>query len=331
MNEIPILKPEDFARWGTAWRKSAPAVYYAMYSSLFGGIVMDPALMLIPLDDHMAHRGDGVFETFKCVQGSLYNLAAHLDRLLGSARQIALALPMSRNELVHAILQTVRAGGHQDCLVRLFVSRGPGSLGISPYDCPHSALYIAAYELKPPFMEQHPGGAKVKTSSIPARNAPFSNIKSVNYLPNVLMKKEAADAGVDFVACFDEAGYLAEGATENIGLVARDGWLCVPKPAHILAGTTMLRALELAKQLVQKGALAGIRTGDMARAQLEEAAEILVFGTTPDVTAVTEFDGQPVSQGQPGPIQQALNALLVADIHSNPGMQTPVFESPCAS
>ena len=63
--------------------------YFAMYSSLWGGVVKDPALMVIPLDDHMVHRGDGIFEAFKCVNGYIYNLDAHLSRLENSARLIS--------------------------------------------------------------------------------------------------------------------------------------------------------------------------------------------------------------------------------------------------
>ena len=103
--------------------------YFAMYSSVWNGLVTDPALMLVPVDDHLVHRGDGVFETFKCLRGRLYNLDAHLRRLEASARAIELRLPWSQAEMVELIVQTVRAGGRRDALVRLLFGRGPGSLG----------------------------------------------------------------------------------------------------------------------------------------------------------------------------------------------------------
>jgi branched-chain amino acid aminotransferase len=219
----------------------------------------------------------------------------------------------------------VFTGGRPDCLVRLLLSRGPGSLGVSPYDCPEPALYVVVSEYRKPFMDVHPEGAKAKASALPVKAAPFANLKSVNYLTNVLMKKEAVDAGVDFVVSFDENGHLAEGPTENAGIVTRDGRLRVPKPERILAGTTMLRVVELARALPGTQQLAGVETADITRTDVAGAPEILIFGTTPDVTAVVEFDGKPVGGGKPGPIFKVLSRLLADDIHKNASMQTRVF------
>jgi branched-chain amino acid aminotransferase len=107
--------------------------YLAMYSTWYGGIVTDPALMLVPIDDHMVHRGDGIFEAFKCVQGNIYLLDAHLDRLQRSAELIDLAWPMGRSELQGAVVQTIQAGNEQNSLVRLYISRGPGDFSPNPY------------------------------------------------------------------------------------------------------------------------------------------------------------------------------------------------------
>ena len=65
-----------------ALRQPYQNTYFAMYSSVYGGVVTDPRLMLLPIDDHMVHRGDGVFEAFKAIDGNIYNLNAHLDRLI---------------------------------------------------------------------------------------------------------------------------------------------------------------------------------------------------------------------------------------------------------
>lgn len=306
-------------------RRPFQAQYYAMYSSVYEGIVADPLLMMVPVDDHMVHRGDAVFETLKCVGGNIYNMHAHLERLASSARGLSLNLPCSEKELAEIVVQTVFTGERPDCLVRLLLSRGPGSFGVSPYDCPVPALYVVVSEYKKPFMDLHPEGAKAKTSGLPVKAAPFANLKSVNYLTNVLMKKEAVDAGVDFSVSFDENGHLAEGPTENAGIVTRDGCLQVPKPERILAGTTMLRVMELARALPDKQQLAGVEAADITRADVAGAAEILIFGTTPDVTAVIEFDGKPVGGGKPGTIFKLLSRLLADDIHQNASMQTRVF------
>lgn len=301
------------------------AEYFAMYSNAWDGIVTDPDLMVVPADDHLVHRGDGVFETIKCVDGQIYCLTAHLDRLAFSARNVGLVSPWSNAELAEIIVQTIRAGGKPDCLIRILLSRGPGSLGVNPYDCPKPGLYVLVHQLKPSFMEAHPGGARVITSKVPVKPGFFANIKSCNYLPNVLMKKEAADAGADFSLSFDEKGYLAEGATENAGIVANDGSLLVPATDRILSGTTMFRATELAKGLVASGALTAVRSSAISREMIASAKEMLIFGTTPDVTAVVEFDGRPIGSGRPGPVALDLNRLIINDIRTNKAIQTPVF------
>lgn len=323
MIQVPRLSEQDIARWiqqpvKPSYRNS----YYAMYSSVFGGIVVHPMAMLIPIDDHLVHRGDGVFETCKYIRGAIYNWKAHQERLRRSAEGIALKVPWSDAELTEIVVQTVRAGQRADGLIRVLIARGPGSFGVNPYDCPEPALYVVASEWKAPFMETHPQGARVCRSRYPVKPGAFAQIKSSNYLINVLMKKEAVDAGVDFVAGFDEEGFLTEGATENFGIVTSDRRLLVPKPERILMGTTMVRVLELADELVSKGTLAAVGHADISYEAVRRAAEVLIFGTTPDVTAVVEFDGAPIGAGVPGPVWRRLADLLRMDMFHNPERRT---------
>jgi branched-subunit amino acid aminotransferase/4-amino-4-deoxychorismate lyase len=325
VNTLPILGARQAADALAAWRTPQHDGYYAFYASHLGGIVTTPGLMLVPADDHLVHRGDGVFETLKCVDGGLYLWREHLRRLLHSASAIGLAVPWNEDELASITTQTIRAGNHRDCLVRIIVSRGPGSLGINPYDCPAPGLYVLAHELKPSFMEAHPAGARVITSAIPVKAGFFATIKSCNYLPNALIKKEAADAGADFALAFDEQDHLAEGATENFGIVDAAGRLRVPGAERILSGTTMNRALDLAEDLVRDGRLRGIARGPITRAEIEAARELLIFGTTPDVTSAVIWDGRPVGGGVPGPIGTALLALIQRDIRENMAARLSVW------
>jgi branched-subunit amino acid aminotransferase/4-amino-4-deoxychorismate lyase len=299
--------------------------YLAMYSSLIDGIVTDPVLMAVPIDDHMVHRGDGVFETLKCVEGAIYNAGAHLERLGRSAEGISLRLPVSPAALSEIMVETARAGGECNCLLRVYVSRGPGSFGVSPYETEGPQLYVVATRSGVPLMQRHPEGVTLRTSSIPAKPAFFAGIKNCNYLPNVLMQKESVDLGVDFVVAYDDRGFMAEGPTENTGIVTRDGELAFPTLAGILKGTTMMRAAELARTLVNEGALRGVVFRDVSREEALAAAEILVVGTTRDVTAVREYDGKPVGDGRPGPVWRRLNELLQADIRGNAALRTVVF------
>ena len=311
---IPLLSAEDAARRIAAARTPWQSAYYAMYSSVLGGIVTDPAWMLVPVDDHLVHRGDGVFETLKALNGRIYGYDAHLARLARSSAALGLALPGGETGVREAIVATLEAGGKPDALVRVLVARGPGGFNVNPYESPAPALYIVAYRLPPPFMVSHPNGAKTGVSRVPAKPPPVAVIKTCNYIPNALMKKEAVDRGLDFVFGLDDRGYLAESATENLALVTRDGWLLAPQQRQILAGTTLDKMLGFARGLVDEGVLRGVEHRDLLPADAELAVEILIAGTTANVTAVTEFEGLPVGEGRPGPVHARLSALLDADL-----------------
>jgi branched-chain amino acid aminotransferase len=174
-------------------------------------------------------------------------------------------------------------------------------------------------------METHPEGARLITSTLPVKPGLLATIKSCNYLPNALLKKEAIDRGAHFAVTFDENGFLAEGATENIGLVTPDRVLAVPRPGRVLPGTTLHRALDLAQDLVARRDLTAIAERDLSPNALRHATEILIFGTTTNVTSVTRLDDTPVGPGTPGPIATALNQLLVTEQHTSNPYTTPAF------
>ena len=322
---LPHLGLEDCQRLAEDWVKPYHQNYLAMYSSVLGGVVTDPFLMTIPVDDHMVHRGDGIFEAFKCVNGNIYNLTAHLERLERSARAVYLTLPASLEHITDLVIGTIRIAGTRDCLIRLFVSRGPGGFTTNPYECPSSQIYIVACNPSVYPEEQSTEGVFIKSSSIPVKKSYFATIKSCNYLPNVLMKKEAVDAGVQYTVSIDESGFLGEGSTENIGLVTPDRTLKFPRFARILKGTTVTRVAELAESLVANGKLEQVVFEDITLNEAYSGAEILLFGTTFDILAAVIFDGHAIGSGRPGEIYQVLLELLTRDIENNSALHTKVF------
>ena len=325
MTRIQTLTFQDVVARLQTTRHEHHQHYLAMYSSWYGGIIADPALMLTPVDDHMVHRGDGIFEAFRCIGGSLYLLAEHLDRLERSAELIHLAWPVDREEMERIIIETVRAGGSRDCLVRLFISRGPGDFSPQPYAAIQSQLYIVITDLEPCDPRKQKLGCSMRTSAIPVKSTFFANVKSCNYLPNALMKKEAADCGVDYTLGLDEKGRIAEGGTENFGLITPEGEFLVPGFERILKGTTLVRAMELARGHPGASGLSRVEEVDLWPEDLHRAAEVLVFGTTQDVLPIVEFDGRPVGTGRPGPFAVKLREMLVQDQASGNGVLTPVF------
>ncbi len=325
MPAIPRLSFADTVQHLQNNRSVYQETYLSMYSTWYAGIVTDPALMLVPIDDHMVHRGDGIFEAFKCVQGNIYLLGAHLDRLQRSAELIDLNWPMSRSAMQEAIMETIRAGNKRDALIRLYVSRGPGDFSPNPYASTGSQLYIVATSLSEPEAQIREQGCSLAFSRVPLKPGIFSTVKSCNYLPNALMKKEAVDLGVDYTVGLNEQGCLAEGPTENLGLVSQDCKLLVPGFERILRGTTLIRAMHLAQELMDTGDLNAILEVDLRPDDLMQAKEVILFGTTIDALPVVTCQGQAIGNGSPGPICRKLFELLRRDQLEAREVLTPVF------
>jgi len=297
-----------------------------MYSSVFGGVVTDPALMVVSLDDHMVHRGDGIFEAFKCVKGYIYNLDAHLDRLERSTELILLDMPFDLQTIKQIIIETVVIGGVKDCMVRVFVSRGLGGFDCAPKECHKSNLYVIALEAWTAPERFYTKGVSAMTSKIPVKPAFFAQVKSCNYLPNALVDLEAERNRANFAIMLDPQGYVAEAATENVAIVTEQKIFMYPKFDHILKGTSLLRGVELAKDLIKMGDLKRISQTNISRQEAYKSSEMLLFGTGPNVLPIVKYDGKPIGTGKPGPVFHWLSKLFQKDITENKKILTPVFE-----
>ena len=283
--------------------------YYAFYSSWFGGIVKDPSMMLLPIDDHMVHRGDGVFEAMKAVAKSVYLMDEHLRRLFKSAEKIGLKSTFDFSQVKEIILETLRAVNQNDAMIRVFLSRGPGNFSVNPYDSVGSQLYVVVTKLNSLSLEKYKNGVVIGKSDIPVKDSWIAQIKSCNYLPNVLMKKEAVDRHLDFVICIDEQNHITESATENIMIVDQHEMIIHPTLDYILQGTTMIRACELARENGITTLVRPISINDLLNAR-----EVMITGTTVNVLPVVKFEQDTIGNGKPGPITMKLNELIHNDM-----------------
>jgi 4-amino-4-deoxychorismate lyase len=118
---VAVLSGEDVLARLRTLRARQLVKYFAFYSSQLGGVVTDPALMVIPFDDHMVHRGHGIFDTAGLVNGKIYDLEAHLDRFLLSAERSKLRLPMSRYEMRDIIVKTTAVSKERDGSIRYWL------------------------------------------------------------------------------------------------------------------------------------------------------------------------------------------------------------------
>jgi branched-chain amino acid aminotransferase len=282
--------------------------------------------MLVPIDDHLVHRGDGVFDVIRCVGGKIYQMEAHLRRLERSAKSIALTLPPQYEEIREIISTLVRKGGQRDCIVRIIVSRGPGSFTTNPYDCVSSQLYIVIIPYRHPPDECYQVGIPIVTSRVPIKKAFFATIKSCNYLQNVLMKMEAIDEGCEYAIALDDEGFLAEGSTENVGIVSEDRILRFPGFEKTLAGITVERIFELSHTLVDEGLIRGVQFSKITMDEARRSSEMVLTGTSINILPVVQLDGKTIGNGSPGPVYGLLSEMLLEDMTMNDDLLTEVSQ-----
>jgi 4-amino-4-deoxychorismate lyase len=277
--DLAVLTADDVVANLRALRTRQPVQFDAFYSSQLGGIVTDPALMVIPFDDHMVHRGHGIFDTAAIVNGRIYDLEAHLDRFLGSAERSRLVLAGSRAEMRDIIVSTAAASGRRDGAIRYWLSSGPGSLELSPAAGAAPGFFVMIFGGLSYPARWYSEGLRVMTTSYPIKPALYAITKATNYLPNVLMQMEAKAAGLDNGVFIDELGFVGESSNMNVAFVTRDGVLRHPKFERVLPGCTSLRVLELAPRLVGHGVLSGVEVCDIPAAEARHPRAMGLVGS----------------------------------------------------
>jgi len=285
---------------------SKSANFYAMYSSVLGGIVTDPAFMVLPLDDHMVHRGHAVFDTATLTHGMLYQLDPHLDRLILSATGARIALPFPREHLRQIILETAAASHQRDASVRYWLSAGPGGYGLGPAECVGSSFYVIIFKQEAYPESYYRDGIKLITSQVPIKPPLFARIKSTNYLPNVLVLLEAKNRDADNGVFIDQRGMIAESSNMNVAFVTHDRVFRHPPFDAILSGITVQRVLDFAQRLVEAGVLSAVRVAEVSVQERRDAAEMMLIGSSIKIAPVVQWDGKNIGDGKPGPIAKKL-------------------------
>lgn len=263
------------------------------------GKLYDKADAKISVYDHGLLYGDGVFEGIRVYSGRVFRLRKHVDRLYESARSIHLEIPLSRDEMAQAIVETVAANKLTDAYVRAVVTRGAGSLGLDPRKTtdPQVIIIADAISLYPPELYEH--GLKIITAGTQRNNPAALNprIKSLNYLNNILAKIEGTNAGCLEALMLNHKGEVAECTGDNIFIVRRGELITPGIDAGILEGITRDAVIELAR-----GAGITVVERSMDRHDIYTADECFLTGTAAEVIPVVECDGRAIGTGKPGPV-----------------------------
>ncbi|MFQ6035001.1 MAG: branched-chain-amino-acid transaminase [Sedimentisphaerales bacterium] len=276
--------------------------------------LVDEADAKISIFDHGLLYGDGVFEGIRVYNRRIFELQAHIKRLYESAKAIRLEVPMSRNKLISAVEKTAEANGVIDGYIRLVVTRGVGTLGLNPFICEDGRLFIIADNIQLYPEELYEKGMRV-ISATTVRNHPLAlppQIKSLNYLNNILAKIEALDNDVPEAIMYNHEGYVAEATGDNIFIVKNGVIYTPPVETGALEGITRAVVIKLAQQenlqVVEK---------NLTKVDLYICDEFFLTGTAAEVIGIVEIDGRVVGDGKPGPITKLLRKKFFDYAHGS--------------
>lgn len=261
----------------------------------------------ISVYDHGLLYGDGVFEGMRAYSGNVFRLQEHLVRLYESARAIMLTIPISVEEMGAAVKQTLEHNKLTDAYIRLVVTRGSGSLGLDPAKTSNPQVIIIADHIELYPKELYEKGLEIITAAT-MRNHPAAlsaQVKSLNYLNNIMAKIEGKLAGCSEALMLNHKGEVAECTGDNIFIIRRGELLTPPADACILEGITRNAIIDLAREL-------GIPVHQtvLTRHDIYVADECFLTGSAAEVIPVIKLDSRPIGSGSVGEITRRLSAAF---------------------
>jgi len=254
--------------------------------------------------DHGLLYGDGIFEGIRAYSRCVFKLKEHVQRLYESAHSLMLKIPMTQEQMCQAIVDTLKANNLNDSYIRPIVTRGVGDLGLDPRKCTGGPSVIIIADKIALYPEKfYKEGLSIIT--VPTvRNLPEAlnpQIKSLNYLNNILAKIEATNLGYDEAIMLDNMGYVAECTGDNIFIVKGNHLFTPPQCMGTLRGITRDAVLEIADK--EK-----IDTHEhvITRHEVYNADEAFLTGTAAEVVPIVKIDGRQIGNGKPGEMTKKL-------------------------
>ena len=260
----------------------------------------------ISVYDHGLLYGDGVFEGIRAYDNVVFKLREHVGRLYRSAHSIMLQIPITQEQMIKAVLDTLRKNKLKGSYIRLIVTRGVGDLGLDPRKCPKATIIIIAQ----PMISLHSKEQKEKGITAMVTwvkrdpvDATSHEVKSLNYLNSVLAKIESNAAGVDEAICLDKTGFVCEGVAENVFIVRNSEVITPTTSTGALPGITRSTVMGLAEQLGYT-----VVERNMTPNELFTADEVFLTGTAAEITPVREVNRRVIGDGKLGPVTKKLLA-----------------------
>jgi branched-chain amino acid aminotransferase len=274
--------------------------------------------------DHGLLYGDGVFEGIRAYNGVVFKLREHIDRLYQSAHYIRLQIPMTKDQMSEAVLQTLRKNNFTDAYIRLLVTRGTGDLGLNPTNCSNPSIVVIT---APTRSQEDPVSKPIGVTAIISSirrdpvDATSHEVKSLNYLNSILAKWEAIDAGVGEAIMLDTQGFVSEATAENIFIVSKEEIATPSTDSYILHGVTRQRILMIAEDLGYV-----VRERRITPFDLINADEVFMTGTLAEVVPIIRVNGRTIGNGKVGQVSARIFAEFTK-IRSKASEGTPIYSS----
>ena len=247
--------------------------------------------------------GDGIFESFRTYNGRPFQLEQHLKRLLRGAKTLYIRSLPGAAQLKNAVLKTIAANKFKESYIKIIITRGPAKRhGVSPKNTTGKPTIIIIVEEQKPYPKKiFINGWKSIVSQVIKPDVPSSRIKSLNYVNNILAKREAEKAKADEAFMLDEQGYLAEGTISNVFIIKHGTIYTPPKTAPILAGLTRDLVIKLAKQSAFKTIEKNITPKE-----LYTADECFITFSGAGIVPITRIWKKKIGSGQCGYVTASL-------------------------
>ncbi|MFC9775068.1 D-amino-acid transaminase [Paenibacillus chitinolyticus] len=274
---------------------------------LFGNqLVPDEEVRISPLDRGY-YFGDGVYEVFRIYDGRLFEVQGHMERFSRSMAEVRISLPYPLEELENLLNRLTEAAGIPDGLTYVQITRGAAPRS-HPFPAAAAAEPVVTGWCSPflrPLKDLESGISAIVREDIRWHRC---DIKSLNLLPNVLLKQEALDGGAGEVI-FSRGGVITEASASNV-MIVKDGVVKThPADHHILRGVTRSLVLRLAE-----GLGIAVREEAFRAEELASADEVFITSTGSEVMPVVLVDSRPVGDGKPGPVTRRLQQAFEASI-----------------
>jgi branched-chain amino acid aminotransferase len=253
--------------------------------------------------DHGLMYGDGIFETLRSYNGTVFRIDSHIDRLFGSAEMIRLAIPKGKNELKEIIYQSLKINRLKEAYIRISITRGEGEIGLDPDLCKEPTIIVISKPFTPYQEEIYRKGVRIIISAV-RRMPPEAldpAIKSLNFLNNILARISAKDKKAFDALMLNARGYVTETTTANIFMVKKGLLITPPLSSGILRGITRSAII-----LISRAIGTDLLEQDILPSDLYKADETFLTNTSLEIMPVVEVDGNLIRDGRPGEITRRL-------------------------